>query len=70
MPYKLFVLRIVSWSYNCLQVSIIVSYLKPYKWVETNDLLDRNDYLVWFGLVSLFYGISTFVGYLMPKPFS
>ena len=24
--------------------------------------------LVWFGLVSLFNGISTFVGYLMPKP--
>ena len=23
-----------------------------------------------FGLVSLFNGISTFVGYLMPKPFS
>ena len=26
--------------------------------------------LVWFGWVSLFNGISTFVGYLMPKPFS
>ena len=25
---------------------------------------------IWFGLVSLFNGISTFVGYLMPKPFS
>ena len=24
----------------------------------------------WFGLVSLFNGISTFVGYLMPNPFS
>ena len=24
----------------------------------------------WFGLVSLFNGISTIVGYLMPKPFS
>ena len=24
----------------------------------------------WFGLVSLSNGISTFVGYLMPKPFS
>ena len=23
-----------------------------------------------FGWVSLFYGISTFIGYLMPKPFS
>ena len=26
--------------------------------------------LVWFGLVSLFNGISTFVDYLMAKPFS
>ena len=25
--------------------------------------------VVWFGLVSLFNGISTFVGYLMPKLF-
>ena len=25
---------------------------------------------VWFSLVSLFHGISTFVGYLMPNPFS
>ena len=25
---------------------------------------------VWFGLVSLFNGISTFAGYLTPKPFS
>ena len=27
-------------------------------------------WLVWFGLVSLFNGISTFVGYLMPTLFS
>ena len=26
--------------------------------------------MAWFGLVSLFNGISTFVGYLMPKLFS
>ena len=26
--------------------------------------------IAWFGLVSLFNGISIFVGYLMPKPFS
>ena len=26
--------------------------------------------LFWIGLVSLFDGISTFVGYLIPKPFS
>ena len=24
---------------------------------------------IWFGVISLFNGISTFVGYLMPKPF-
>ena len=30
---------------------------RPYEWV-------------WFGLVSMFNGISTFVGYLMPKLFS
>ena len=27
-----------------------------------------DDGLVWFGLVSLFNGISTFVGYIIPKP--
>ena len=26
--------------------------------------------MIWFGLVSLFNGISTFVGYLMPTLFS
>ena len=26
--------------------------------------------VIWFDLVSLFNGISTFIGYLMPKPFS
>ena len=26
--------------------------------------------MVWYGLVSLFNGISTFVGYLIPNPFS
>ena len=30
----------------------------------------RKSGLVWFGLVSLFNGISTYVGYLMPKLFS
>ena len=33
------------------------------------ESLHENDGLVWFGLVSLFNGISTFVGYLMPKLF-
>ena len=30
----------------------------------------RDICLVWFGLVSLFNGISTLYGYLMPKQFS
>ena len=29
-----------------------------------------GSYIFMIGLVSLFNGISTFVGYLMPKPFS
>ena len=34
------------------------------------DLLETIDDKDWFGLVSLFTGILTFTGYLMPKPFS
>ena len=30
--------------------------------------LKKKREMIWFGLVSLFNGISTFVGYLMPKP--
>ena len=33
-------------------------------------LLLKFDIEGWFGLVSLFNGILTFVAYLMPKPFS
>ena len=32
--------------------------------------IDYCDSNIGFGLVSLFNDISTFVGYLMPKPFS
>ena len=32
--------------------------------------LAREQKKLWFGLVSLFNGISIFVGYLTPKPFS
>ena len=35
-----------------------------------SNILTDNEYNLWFGLVSLFNGISTFVGYLMPMPFS
>ena len=37
---------------------------------QTPALLDPRHQIVYFGLVSLFYGISTFVGYLMPNLFS
>ena len=33
---KLFVLRMVTWIYNCLQ-KVIISYLKPYNHEQTND---------------------------------
>ena len=33
----LFVLRIVTWSSNCLLRIIIISWLKPYDLVQTND---------------------------------
>ena len=33
-------------------------------------LMQLSGGLVWFGLVSLFNGISTFQGYLMTDPFS
>ena len=49
------------------RISYQPSYLKPVIdyliWGEKK----HND---WFGLVSLFNGISTFVGYFMPKLFS
>ena len=35
--------------------------------IDNNDPSGSRNLLI--GLVSLFYGISTFVGYLMPKPF-
>ena len=40
--------------------------------VHLNHRFPSNRYMrtVGFGLVSLFNGISTFVGYLMPKLFS
>ena len=56
IPYtvcKLFVLRIVTWSYNCLLRIIIIRYVKPY-----------NCEIKLVG----FCGILTIVGYLMPNP--
>ena len=48
-------------------------YLKPSKYEQIKlSVFDSNTWnhsiVIW--LVSLFNGISTFVGYLMPKPFS
>ena len=42
----LFQSRIVTRSYNCL-LRIIISYLKPYNYVQLNNLLNRNNYLNW-----------------------
>ena len=59
--YKLLVLDNNTWN-----------YIIPYKLL----VLDKNAWnhiifcLVWFGLVPFLNDISTFVGYLMPKPFS
>ena len=38
MPYncQLFILRIVTWSYNCL-LSIFIRHLKPQNRVQIND---------------------------------
>ena len=43
--------------------------------VTANNSTNNNNvvfflFQIWFSLVSLFNGISTFVGYLMPKPLS
>ena len=55
------------------QISILHSHEKTRD--STSHILCRgfvkiSDILIVFGLVSLFNGISTFVGYLIPKPFS
>ena len=39
-------------------------YLSTEKYCCSSERLSEND---WFGLVSLFNDISTFVGYLIPK---
>ena len=44
--------------------------LKIFKLNIFNVTVNFRFGLVWFGLVSFFNGISTFVGHLMPKPFS
>ena len=41
-----------------------------HSWGYNNEFISNILGLVWFGLVSLFNGISTFIGYLMPKLFS
>ena len=38
---KLFALRIVAWRYICL-LKIIIHYLKPYNYMQTNDLSHKN----------------------------
>ena len=43
---------------------------KIYNTLLRNRIEPEINNILRFGLVSLFNGISTFVGYLMPKPFS
>ena len=76
--WKLFVLWMVTWNYNCL-LKIIINYLKLYNceqtndyyWIEIDIFLKSYNY-VWIisiGLVcTLFNGISIPEGYLMLKP--
>ena len=47
-----------------IQHGFINGKLTLYNISKSTDIINH------FGLVSLFNGISTFVGYLMPKPFS
>ena len=51
-----------------LSISLLNS--QHYKVRIEGKVEQSKERMVWFGLVSLFNGISTFVGYLMPKPFS
>ena len=46
--------------------------VKFQEWIDRNDELVEavGNHIIKIGLVSLFNGISTFVCYLMPKPFS
>ena len=66
--------------YQSLSLSLSLSlYIYIYIYIFKRHLVYLNSqylqkyfflYLVLFGLVSLLNGISTFVGYLMPKLFS
>ena len=51
---------------------LLFSYSISYTFPQAFHSVDRimQVCIFWFGLVSLFNGISTFIGYLMPKPFS
>ena len=58
-------IRKEDWLFCFMVYQTFLGHLMP------NQILNNSvQYKYWFGLVSLFNGISTFVGYLMPKPFS
>ena len=53
------------------KLCLLFVYINPAKFYMAYVLLPlQGGKRIWVGLVSLFNGISTFVGYLMPKPFS
>ena len=64
----------LSIALHALPISMLTSFLvdeillpRYMDWSTNFKDLSINEEIVWFGLV-WFYGISTFVGYLMPNP--
>ena len=55
-------------NYNCYHCQLNTPQLSYFSG-NVLILVSLSANFDWFGLVSLFNGISTFVGYLMPKPF-
>ena len=76
---QLYYQRFVSLNTKCQQKQIfhkkiISKPVKSWNMMITNEkwiaVKTKKRIVVWFGLLSLFNGISNFLGYLMPKPFS
>ena len=64
--YELYTLEVSSNIYGEAQTQTLNSY--PYHLLRLCTTNVNNER--WFSEVSLFNGLSTFVGYLIPKPFS
>ena len=57
-------------KFNSMSTCIGLFYTYRFGYSIPSKFMLALHAVVWFGLVSLFNGISTFVGYLMPKLFS